>query len=82
MAILNFHNPTKKLLLLWMRGSVVNVKGVGLRAFFAKFTALESDTHFRLACVAGGIRERASGGGAAIFPCGRSPVEISRAAKP
>ena len=35
-----------------------------------------------LACVAGGIRERVSGGGAAIFPCGRSPLGISRAAKP
>ena len=35
-----------------------------------------------LACVAGGILERASGGGAAIFPCRRSPLGISRVAKP
>ena len=34
-----------------------------------------------IACVAGGNRERVSGG-AAIFPCGRSPLGISRAAKP
>ena len=35
-----------------------------------------------LACVAGGMRERASGGGAANFPRGRSPRVNSRAAKP
>ena len=37
---------------------------------------------FNLACVAGGMRERASGGGAANFPRGRSPRVNSRAAKP
>ena len=35
-----------------------------------------------IACVAGGMRERASGGGAANFPRGRSPRVNSRAAKP
>ena len=36
----------------------------------------------KVACVAGGMRERASGGGAANFPRGRSPRVNSRAAKP
>ena len=36
MEILNFHSPVKKVLFLWMGGSVVNLKSTPWKDFFCK----------------------------------------------